>query len=96
MVFIILFNISFNGYTCIVSNNNIIFNKKKTLRQMLGWIFLHEQFIGNKIIAHILALSALLLLSHDNGFRFNRFLLGLSMITVLLQWKQFSIFLSMV
>ncbi|CAF1526894.1 unnamed protein product [Rotaria magnacalcarata] len=75
MVFIILFNISFNGYTCIVSNNNIIFNKKKTLRQMLGWIFLHEQFIGNKIIAHILALSALLLLSHDNGFRFNRFLL---------------------
>ncbi|CAF4573883.1 unnamed protein product [Rotaria socialis] len=76
------FYLIFRSMVILVSSQIIIlYSIKITLRQMLGWIFLHEQFIGNKIIAHILALSALLLLSHDNGFRFNRFLLGLSMIT---------------
>ncbi|CAF1349934.1 unnamed protein product [Rotaria magnacalcarata] len=76
------FYLIFRSMAILVSSQIIIlYSIKITLRQMLGWIFLHEQFIGNKIIAHILALSALLLLSHDNGFRFNRFLLGLSMIT---------------
>ncbi|CAM4875170.1 unnamed protein product [Rotaria socialis] len=70
------FYLIFRSMVILVSSQIIIlYSIKITLRQMLGWIFLHEQFIGNKIIAHILALSALLLLSHDNGFRFNRFLL---------------------
>ncbi|CAF1113512.1 unnamed protein product [Adineta ricciae] len=59
----------------------IIYSITITARQFLGWIFLHEQFIGNKIIAYILGSSTLLLLAHANGFRLNTFLLGLSMLT---------------
>ncbi|UJR38551.1 hypothetical protein I4U23_031217 [Adineta vaga] len=58
----------------------ILYSITITLRQILGWIFLHEEFIGNKIIAHILALSGLLSLAHNDGFHFNRFLLGLTMV----------------
>ncbi|CAF0964198.1 unnamed protein product [Adineta ricciae] len=58
----------------------ILYSITVTLRQVLGWIFLQEEFIGNKIIAHILALSGLLSLAHNDGFRFNRFLLGLTMV----------------
>ncbi|CAF2756249.1 unnamed protein product [Rotaria sp. Silwood2] len=58
----------------------ILYSITVTSRQLLGWIFLHEQFIGNKVIAYIVALSALLFLAHDDGFRFNTFLLGLSMV----------------
>ncbi|CAF1441738.1 unnamed protein product [Adineta steineri] len=58
----------------------IVYSITVTLRQVLGWIFLQEEFIGNKIIAHILALSGLLSLAHNDGFRFNRFLLGLTMV----------------
>ncbi|CAF3265672.1 unnamed protein product [Rotaria sp. Silwood2] len=72
----------FRSMVILISSQIIILcSIKITLRQMLGWIFLHEQFIGNKIIAHILALSALLFLAHDNGFRFNKFLFALSMVT---------------
>ncbi|CAF3712421.1 unnamed protein product [Rotaria sp. Silwood1] len=58
----------------------ILYSITITSRQLLGWIFLHEQFIGNKVIAYIVALSAFLFLAHDDGFRFNTFLLGLSMV----------------
>jgi hypothetical protein len=27
----------------------ILYSMTITLRQLLGWIFLHEQFIGNKV-----------------------------------------------
>ncbi|UJR07623.1 hypothetical protein I4U23_011912 [Adineta vaga] len=59
----------------------IIYSITITARQFLGWIFLHEQFVGNKIIAYTLSLSTLLLLAHANGFRLNTFLFGLSMVT---------------
>ncbi|CAM4911195.1 unnamed protein product [Rotaria socialis] len=58
----------------------ILYSITVTSRQLFGWIFLHEQFIGNKVIAYIVALSALLFLAHNDGFRFNTFLLGLSMV----------------
>ena len=72
----------FRSMSILVSSEIIIlYSITITLREVLGWICLHEQFIGNKIIAHILALSALLLLAHNDGFRFNRFFLGLAMVT---------------
>ncbi|CAF0871943.1 unnamed protein product [Rotaria sp. Silwood1] len=78
----------FRSMVLLISSQIIIlYSIKITLRQMLGWIFLHEQFIGNKIIAHILALSALLFLSHDSGFRFNKFLFALSMVTCAVAMK---------
>ncbi|CAF1023846.1 unnamed protein product, partial [Didymodactylos carnosus] len=52
-----------------------------TSRQVLGWIALHEQFIGNKIIAHIVSCTAILFVLHGDGFRFNIFLLGSVMAT---------------
>ncbi|CAF1480666.1 unnamed protein product [Rotaria sordida] len=58
----------------------ILYSITITSRQLFGWIFLHEQFIGNKVIAYIVALSAFLFLAHDDGFRFNTFLRGLSMV----------------
>ncbi|CAF0810909.1 unnamed protein product [Rotaria sordida] len=78
----------FRSMAILISSQIIILiSIKITLRQILGWIFLHEQFIGHKIIAHILALSALLFLSHDNGFRFNKSLFALSMVTCAVAMK---------
>ncbi|CAF1038713.1 unnamed protein product [Adineta steineri] len=72
----------FRSMTILISMNIIIiYSVTVTARQFLGWIFLHEQFIGNKIIAIILGSSTLLFLAHSNGFRLNEFLLGVVMMT---------------